>query len=269
MRYLDPTSGRFLTEDPAKDGLNWFSYCGGNPVKFTDPWGLEEVMLRYVTEKNYGTTLYDTASCSMEVTMFGQTHTFAGPLINGDMIVDSAVLADLFQMDEKNFWHNEGDKFDTADDAAMGFGSMYNPKSTKTSYNYPIGREYGAFIYDESSAEKRAYTFRNVTKGNQDSVQLPSPDKNRLLAAWVHTHGASSPQYESEKFSGCIVDFDTNGKKIENGDGVYTLLLGVDGYVITPSGSFKCLSKLWKKRDIEILPDNDPAVRIIANNLPH
>ena len=269
MRYLDPTSGRFLTEDPAKDGLNWFCYCGGNPVKFSDPWGLEEVMLRYVTEKNYGTTLYDTASCSMEVTMFGQTHTFAGPLINGEMIVDSAVLADLFQMDEKNFWHNEGDKFDTADDAAMGFGLMYNPKSTKTSYNYPIGREYGAFIYDESSAEKRAYTFRNVTKGNQDSVQLPSPDKNRLLAAWVHTHGASSPQYESEKFSGCIVDFDTNGKKIENGDGVYTLLLGVDGYVITPSGSFKCLSKLWKKRDIEILPDNDPAVRIIANNLPH
>ena len=40
MRYLDPTSGRFLTEDPAKDGLNWFSYCGGNPVKFTDPWGM-------------------------------------------------------------------------------------------------------------------------------------------------------------------------------------------------------------------------------------
>ena len=40
MRYLDPTSGRFLTEAPAKDGLNWFSYCNGNPVKFTDPWGL-------------------------------------------------------------------------------------------------------------------------------------------------------------------------------------------------------------------------------------
>ena len=40
MRYLDPTSGRFLTEDPAKDGLNWFCYCGGNPVKFTDPWGM-------------------------------------------------------------------------------------------------------------------------------------------------------------------------------------------------------------------------------------
>ena len=40
MRYLDPTSGRFLTEGPAKDGLNWFSYCNGTPVKFKDPSGL-------------------------------------------------------------------------------------------------------------------------------------------------------------------------------------------------------------------------------------
>ena len=33
-------TGRFITEDPAKDGLNWYSYCGGNPVNFVDPWGL-------------------------------------------------------------------------------------------------------------------------------------------------------------------------------------------------------------------------------------
>ena len=38
-RYLDPKTGSFTTEDPIRDGLNWFSYCGGNPVKFTDPWG--------------------------------------------------------------------------------------------------------------------------------------------------------------------------------------------------------------------------------------
>lgn len=39
-RYLDPETGSFTTEDPIRDGLNWFSYCNGNPVKFTDPWGL-------------------------------------------------------------------------------------------------------------------------------------------------------------------------------------------------------------------------------------
>ena len=39
-RYYDSSTGRFITEDPAKDGLNWYSYCGGNPVMFVDPWGL-------------------------------------------------------------------------------------------------------------------------------------------------------------------------------------------------------------------------------------
>ena len=39
-RYYDSSIGRFITEDPAKDGLNWYSYCGGNPVIFVDPWGL-------------------------------------------------------------------------------------------------------------------------------------------------------------------------------------------------------------------------------------
>ena len=29
-----------MTEDPIKDGLNWYSYCGGNPVSFVDPSGL-------------------------------------------------------------------------------------------------------------------------------------------------------------------------------------------------------------------------------------
>ncbi len=40
-RYYDPTTGRFTQEDPAKDGLNWYVYCGNNPVNFVDPWGLD------------------------------------------------------------------------------------------------------------------------------------------------------------------------------------------------------------------------------------
>ncbi len=39
-RYYDPEMHRFITEDPAKDGVNWYAYCNGNPVMFTDPWGL-------------------------------------------------------------------------------------------------------------------------------------------------------------------------------------------------------------------------------------
>ena len=39
-RYYAPSNGRFITEDPIKDGLNWYAYCGGNPVAFVDPLGL-------------------------------------------------------------------------------------------------------------------------------------------------------------------------------------------------------------------------------------
>ena len=55
-RYYDPSTGRFLTEDPAKDGLNWYIYCMNDPVNFVDPWGLMpradqtvNIMGRFVT----------------------------------------------------------------------------------------------------------------------------------------------------------------------------------------------------------------------------
>ena len=35
-RYYEPSVGRFTTEDPIRDGLNWYAYCGGNPVKYVD-----------------------------------------------------------------------------------------------------------------------------------------------------------------------------------------------------------------------------------------
>lgn len=40
-RYYDPGLGRFISEDPIRDGLNWYVYCGGNPIKFVDPLGLK------------------------------------------------------------------------------------------------------------------------------------------------------------------------------------------------------------------------------------
>ena len=39
-RYYDSSTGRFITEDPAKDGVNWYSYCGGDPVNMVDPSGM-------------------------------------------------------------------------------------------------------------------------------------------------------------------------------------------------------------------------------------
>jgi hypothetical protein len=31
-RWMDPATGHLISEDPARDGANWFEYCRGNPV---------------------------------------------------------------------------------------------------------------------------------------------------------------------------------------------------------------------------------------------
>jgi RHS repeat-associated protein len=39
-RWYDAELGRFVTEDPARDGTNWYEYCRNNPLIYLDPSGL-------------------------------------------------------------------------------------------------------------------------------------------------------------------------------------------------------------------------------------
>ena len=39
-RWYDPELGRFISEDPAQDGVNWYVYVSNNPLKYVDPTGL-------------------------------------------------------------------------------------------------------------------------------------------------------------------------------------------------------------------------------------
>jgi RHS repeat-associated protein len=39
-RMYDAENRRFMAIDPVKDGLNWYAYCGNNPMTFIDPTGL-------------------------------------------------------------------------------------------------------------------------------------------------------------------------------------------------------------------------------------
>lgn len=34
-----------MSEDPIGAGLNWYTYCGNNPVAFFDPYGLEYIVV--------------------------------------------------------------------------------------------------------------------------------------------------------------------------------------------------------------------------------
>ena len=54
-RYYNPAVGAFITEDPIRDGSNWYSYCGGNPVMFVDPSGLALYFENYVGKDLFNT----------------------------------------------------------------------------------------------------------------------------------------------------------------------------------------------------------------------
>jgi RHS repeat-associated protein len=42
-RWYEPTTGRFVSEDPSRKSLNWMSYCSNNPTGNVDPSGNEEL----------------------------------------------------------------------------------------------------------------------------------------------------------------------------------------------------------------------------------
>ena len=45
FRFYDPEVGRYTQQDPIGDGINWYAYCGGNPMAGVDPWGLEAILI--------------------------------------------------------------------------------------------------------------------------------------------------------------------------------------------------------------------------------
>ncbi|MBC6712428.1 RHS repeat-associated core domain-containing protein [Treponema sp. Marseille-Q3903] len=40
-RDYKPDVARFTTQDPIRDGMNWYAYCGGDPINYIDENGLE------------------------------------------------------------------------------------------------------------------------------------------------------------------------------------------------------------------------------------
>jgi RHS repeat-associated protein len=52
-RWYDPAAGRFISEDPAGHGINWYIYCDDNPINSTDPSGMFNVW-KYLEGKGLG-----------------------------------------------------------------------------------------------------------------------------------------------------------------------------------------------------------------------
>ena len=113
-RYYSPVLGRFRTEDPIRDGQNWYIYAGNNPLFYLDPFGLEMVPLKewfnyqmtYVSNKYSGTGSIGWNSSSRIATVIMAANGYSGyaefaPGINGSYI-DSKT--NLMWVDDKLLW---------------------------------------------------------------------------------------------------------------------------------------------------------------------
>lgn len=72
-RYYDTESSRFVSEDPIRDGLNWYAYCGGNPITFVDPLGLKPIPLRETIESLGGTVIWNAKKAYATVKLDNKT----------------------------------------------------------------------------------------------------------------------------------------------------------------------------------------------------
>jgi len=96
-RWMDPVTGRFISEDPAGDGDNWFAYCANNPVNRVDSTGefAEAALFAAETQYNaFATMTAFTALAGVAAIIYGQQ-------------VAQDVFVEMARGHDEDKWHHE------------------------------------------------------------------------------------------------------------------------------------------------------------------
>jgi hypothetical protein len=114
---------RFITEDPIRDGENWFAYVRNNPVNWVDPWGLYSKDKINAFSKSSGEE--QMAFLKQEYkSVQGENHTDADRGAKAAAmraLRDSMKLKELFKQDE-SFMNNElRNFFNLKEDGTMDY----------------------------------------------------------------------------------------------------------------------------------------------------
>ena len=83
-RYYDPEHGRFITRDPAGEGINLYAFVNNNPINFVDPFGLYVQLTddEYAYYRGGGSTRGEQV-CAALMQAFGGYFWFEGNTLTG------------------------------------------------------------------------------------------------------------------------------------------------------------------------------------------
>ena len=148
-RYYDPSIGRFITEDPARDGLNWYVYCDNNPVMFVDRNGLSITISGIKTKDDERfIALQNLTDDTLEVDFkTGNVSYSASDSIEREVatnlvrdVIDNSINCEISFYEEQNgtttWWY---DKNGTTTKVEIS----YNPGYSPSQWSYVEGEGYG------------------------------------------------------------------------------------------------------------------------------
>jgi RHS repeat-associated protein len=189
-RFYDPEVGRFISVDPNKDGMNWYSYCGNNPVKYVDPTGMY-----YEATRTWGVTGWvfcvgdGPAPFGDVIYVGGEAIAFVGDTLYyfGDKIV-SGIDSLIKNAKAAKNGAEAGGKGGQANNSGKN-----KPDPTKHSKQRGTGgRPTGRVVNDIQNARTKDVLIQDngniLVRGNNGRVHVLSPEGTRHITTLTRTN---------------------------------------------------------------------------------
>ena len=207
-RYYNSATGRFITEDPAQDGLNWYVYAGNNPVSFVDPWGLYRLefdndgRVYAVIDLSAGDTLYNIAQAEVGdgnawVNMGYQYD--PGYLFDGEWVDITGIYNDAYPNPNPNKPYIGPEDYAAGVRLAYTNGNFYYDVSIPV--NNALDRDRGLFEQNGNDL-----SWFSTMVGDNGVWNLKYYDSVTGYSSWENTIGVTFPGYGPLMLFGEIVN---------------------------------------------------------------
>ena len=265
-RYYDPSARRFTQEDPARDELNWYAYCGNNPVNYMDPWGLwaapytDENGVYHGDpdyEKYHGTITYQALSDLTESYELAQTVALKQRIAN--LALEVRNITDRVGVESMNYYDlvpdwlvdysvNDVEKVLFLGNKNYGVTSLVEgsvaAQKTKEFFGsaWEVGTESDAFRHAFWSAILTNKTTIGFAKFWMDAHEFGTPENLGTQERTLQTHMDLSNNAKGMEI-GSSTNYDSIERLVRNAQFAGKLLKIVNGNLVSTNGDLKISSR--------------------------